>query len=57
MRKKDGSVRLCVDFHELNRRTVADRQPLPRVQSTAENLGVMNFLTIEPTKSLSPGIY
>lgn len=57
MRKKDGSVRLCVDFHELNRRTVPDRQPLPRVQSTAENLGVMNFLTIEPTKSLSPGIY
>ena len=39
MRKKDGSLRLCIDFRELNRRTVPDRHPLPRVQTTLENLG------------------
>ena len=39
VRKRDGSLRLCVDFRELNRRTVPDRHPLPRVQTTIENLG------------------
>ena len=39
VRKKDGSLRLCVDFRDLNRRTVPDRHPLPRVQTTIENLG------------------
>ena len=28
-----------MDFRELNRRTVPDRHPLPRVQTTIENLG------------------
>ena len=31
VRKRDGSLRMCVDFRELNRRTVPDRHPLPRV--------------------------
>ena len=39
VRKRDGSLRLCVGFLELNRRTVPDRHPLPRVQTTIENLG------------------
>ena len=39
VRKKVGSLRLCVDFRDLNRRTVPDRHPLPRVQTTIENLG------------------
>ena len=39
VRKKDGSLRLCVDFRELNKRTEPDRHPLPRVQTTIENLG------------------
>ena len=38
VRKKDGSLRLCVDYRELNRRTIADRHPLPKVQTTLENL-------------------
>jgi len=29
----------CVDFRELNKRTAPDRHPLPRVQTTIENLG------------------
>ena len=39
VQKKDGSLRLCVDFRELNKRTEPDRHPLPRVQTTIENLG------------------
>ena len=39
IRKKDGTLRLCVDYRELNRRTVPDRYPIPRVQETLDNLG------------------
>ena len=39
VRKRDSSLRLCVDFRELNWRTVPGRHPLPRVQTTIENLG------------------
>ena len=31
VRKKDGSLRLCVDFRGLNRITKKDRYPLPRI--------------------------
>ena len=31
VRKKDGSVRYCINFCELNRRTVKDSFPLPSV--------------------------
>ena len=30
VRKKNGEVRLCVDYRELNKRTVKDAYPLPR---------------------------
>ena len=33
------SLRLCVDFRELNRRTVPACHPLPPVQTTIENVG------------------
>ena len=31
VKKKDGSLRLCVDFHGLNRITKKDRYPLPLI--------------------------
>ena len=31
VRKKDGGLRLCVDNRELNRKTVPDRHPIPRI--------------------------
>ena len=46
VRKKDGSLRLCVDFRELNKRTEPDRHPLPRVQTTIENLGGNKWLSL-----------
>ena len=30
VRKKNGELRLCVDYRELNKRTTPDRHPLPR---------------------------
>ena len=39
VRKKDGSLRLCVDYRSLNAKTVADRHSIPKVQETLDNLG------------------
>ena len=29
VRKKDGTLRLCIDYRQLNNKTVADRHPIP----------------------------
>lgn len=39
VRKRDGSMRLCVDYRELNKKTHPDHQPVPRVQDILDNLG------------------
>ena len=31
VKKKDGSMRLCIDYRELNRITIRNRYPLPRI--------------------------
>lgn len=46
VRKKDGSLRLCIDYRELNRRTTADRHPIPRVQETLDSLGRDTSLSV-----------
>ena len=38
LRKKDGSLRFCIDFHCLNARTKKDTYPLPRMQETMESM-------------------
>ena len=32
VKKKDGSMRLCIDCRELNRVTVRNKHPLPRIE-------------------------
>lgn len=39
VRKKDGSLRLCIDYRDLNSKTIPDRQPIPRVQDVLDGLG------------------
>ena len=39
VRKKDGSLRLCIDYRQLNSKTIRDSHPLPRVQDALESLG------------------
>ncbi|KAJ9519333.1 hypothetical protein QJQ45_023132 [Haematococcus lacustris] len=36
--KKDGSVRVCVDYRALNKLTVKDRYPLPRIDDLFDKL-------------------
>ena len=32
VKKKDGSLRLCIDYRELNKVTVKNKYPLPRIE-------------------------
>ncbi|XP_074374353.1 uncharacterized protein LOC141714751 [Apium graveolens] len=36
--KKDGSVRLCIDYRELNKVTIKNRYPLPRIDDLFDQL-------------------
>ena len=36
--KADGSLRLCVDYRELNKRTLKNKYPLPRIDDLFEPL-------------------
>ena len=44
VRKKDGSLRFCIDFRRLNTWTKKDAYPLPRMQETMESMvGTRHF--------------
>ncbi|GKC28247.1 putative reverse transcriptase domain-containing protein, partial [Tanacetum coccineum] len=48
VKKKDGSMRLCIDYRELNRITVRNRYPLPRIDDLFDQLqGAKFFLKID----------
>ena len=46
VRKKDGSLRLCCDYYNLNRKTIPDICPLPKIQDILENFGGSQFCSI-----------
>ena len=48
VRKKDGSLRFCIDFRKLNDRTRKDSFPLPRVQESMEAMvGARHFSCVD----------
>jgi len=54
MKKTDGSLRLCIDYPELNRVTVKNKYPLPRIDDLFDQLeGVVVFSKI----NLRPGYH
>ena len=47
-KKKDGSLRFCIDFWKLNDVTVKDTHPLTRIDDTLEALkGAKIFSTLD----------
>ena len=48
VRKKDGSLRCCIDFRRLNALTVKDSHPLPHICETLESLaGAAHYSTFD----------
>ncbi|GKC66755.1 putative reverse transcriptase domain-containing protein [Tanacetum coccineum] len=45
VKKKDGSMRLCIDYRELNRITVRNKYPLPRIDDLFDQLQGAKFFS------------
>ena len=47
VKKKDGTMRSCVDYHQLNKVTIKNKYPLPRIDDLMDQLvGTCVFSTI-----------
>ncbi|GJX75613.1 putative reverse transcriptase domain-containing protein [Tanacetum coccineum] len=51
VKKKDGSMRLCIDYRELNRVTIRNRYPLPRIDDLFDQLQGAKFFSKIDLKS------
>ena len=48
VKKRDGTMKFCVDFCKMNNATIKDAHPLPRIDDTLESLhGAQYFTTLD----------
>ncbi len=56
VRKKNGGLRMCIDYRKLNLKTVSDAQPIPRIQDILDSLsGSKFFTTLDMSKAYHQG--
>ena len=51
VRKKNGSVRLCIDYRKLNTQTIKDAYPLPKLEDTFMALSGSKWFSVLDLKS------
>ena len=51
VRKKDGSIRFCIDYRRLNEVTVPDKYPLPRIDDVLDALSHGHYFSVIDLKS------
>ena len=45
VKKKDGSLRLCIDYHQLNKVTIKNKYPLPRIDDLFDQLQEASYFS------------
>ena len=59
MKKKDGSLRLCIDYRQFNRVTICNQYPLPRIDELFDQLygsRVYSKIDLRPSVSSTDGV-
>ena len=51
VRKKNGDIRFCVDYRAINKITIADQFPLPRIDELIDDLGNTSYFTVLDARS------
>ena len=45
VKKKDGTLRMCIDYRALNKKTLKNRYPIPRINELMDELRGARFFS------------